>query len=138
MALGFLCAFAFWPLIHQHLVIHHGVNPWKLAGWAMYSALPGDYLVSVYEVMKDKSLREIDLSKGIPPALQPEWRHLERNFHLGSLVSYEALGWKWMQLEGFEGFLLQVEVVDLNPDHDRLEVVEVRRWKYMRDDASPQ
>ena len=133
IALGFLFVFAFWPVVHQRLVANYGVNPWKLAGWAMYSALPGDYVVSVYEVDQDNTLKAIDMSKGIPPEVQDEWRRLERNFHLGSLMSYESLGWKWMQIGGFQAFLLQVEVVDLNPENDRVEVVEVRRWKYMRD-----
>ncbi len=29
---------AVWPALHIALVVEYGVNPWKLAGWGMYSA----------------------------------------------------------------------------------------------------
>ena len=36
----FLILFTVWPLVQFGLVRHYGVNPWKLMGFAMYSA-PG-------------------------------------------------------------------------------------------------
>jgi hypothetical protein len=33
-----LIVFALWPAVHIGLVKTWGVNPWKLAGWGMYSA----------------------------------------------------------------------------------------------------
>jgi hypothetical protein len=31
-----------WPFVHQQLVLHYRINPWKLAGWAMYTTMkPG-------------------------------------------------------------------------------------------------
>ena len=35
---GALILFALWPAVHMALVKRWGVNPWKLAGWGMYSA----------------------------------------------------------------------------------------------------
>jgi len=32
-----LMLFACWPFVQQQLVIHYRINPWKLAGWAMYT-----------------------------------------------------------------------------------------------------
>ena len=36
LALAGLLLVAAWPMVHRGLVIHHGLNPWKLYGWAMY------------------------------------------------------------------------------------------------------
>ncbi len=36
VALALLLLFAAWPLAHRTLVVRHGINPWKLYGWAMY------------------------------------------------------------------------------------------------------
>lgn len=33
-----LIGLAVWPALHIALVVEYGVNPWKLAGWGMYSA----------------------------------------------------------------------------------------------------
>ena len=33
-----LVAFALWPAVHIGLVKGYDLNPWKLAGWGMYSA----------------------------------------------------------------------------------------------------
>lgn len=35
---AFLVGLALWPLVHIVLVLRYDVNPWKLAGWGMYSA----------------------------------------------------------------------------------------------------
>ena len=32
----FLVVFTLWPLAHRALVAAFNVNPWKLAGWAMF------------------------------------------------------------------------------------------------------
>lgn len=33
-----LVLYLLWPLVHQQLVFRYRIDPWKLAGWAMYSA----------------------------------------------------------------------------------------------------
>jgi hypothetical protein len=38
VVLGLLLAFTVWPVAHIALVKVYDVNPWKLAGWGMYSA----------------------------------------------------------------------------------------------------
>jgi len=38
VVLGGLLAFTLWPVVHIALVKVYDVNPWKLAGWGMYSA----------------------------------------------------------------------------------------------------
>ncbi len=38
-SVGVLLALYFlWPLVHQQLVLRYRIDPWKLAGWAMYTA----------------------------------------------------------------------------------------------------
>ena len=34
---GLLLAFGIWPACHFFVVQHYRMNPWKFAGWAMYS-----------------------------------------------------------------------------------------------------
>ena len=34
----FLVGFTLWPALHIGLVLRYDLNPWKLAGWGMYSA----------------------------------------------------------------------------------------------------
>lgn len=34
-----LAIYIVWPLVHQQLVLHYRINPWKFAGWAMYSTM---------------------------------------------------------------------------------------------------
>ena len=37
---GFLLGiYIVWPFVHQQLVLHYRINPWKLAGWAMYTTM---------------------------------------------------------------------------------------------------
>jgi hypothetical protein len=45
-----LIVFALWPAAHIGLVKAWGVNPWKLAGWGMYSApqIPPDLRISCF------------------------------------------------------------------------------------------
>ena len=45
-----LIAFTLWPLVHIGLVKGWNVNPWKLAGWGMYSApqIPADVRISCF------------------------------------------------------------------------------------------
>ena len=76
LACAVLVAFAIWPAIQLGLVAVYDVNPWKLAGWGMYSApqLPAKVqvlcrapdAVGVYEL------------GSIRPELEPEFRRFLR------------------------------------------------------------
>ena len=46
---GALILFALWPAVHIGLVKAWDVNPWKLAGWGMYSApqIPAEVRIQV-------------------------------------------------------------------------------------------
>ena len=78
-----LILFAVWPAVQIGLVKRYDVNPWKLAGWGMYSApqIPCD--VRVFGLTPDTvGIYEL---KTIQPELQPaleeflRWRRGLRN-----------------------------------------------------------
>jgi hypothetical protein len=66
-----------WPVVHLGLVWRYDVNPWKLAGWGMYSApqLPGEVQVFCLtpDVVGRYELRTIQ------PDLQPALRAFQRS-----------------------------------------------------------
>lgn len=47
LALALLAALALWPLLHRGLVARYDLNPWKLAGFAMYTTPTPPVLVVV-------------------------------------------------------------------------------------------
>ncbi len=49
MALAAIAFVALWPLVHRGLVAAYDVNPWKLGGWAMYTAATPPVLVVAFE-----------------------------------------------------------------------------------------
>ncbi len=65
----FLVAFAVWPLVHIGLVKRYDVNPWKLAGWGMYSAPQLPAWIQLFALTSD-SVGVYELQT-IQPALQP-------------------------------------------------------------------
>jgi len=65
----FLLAFAVWPLVHIGLVKRYNVNPWKLAGWGMYSAPQLPAWLQLFALTSD-SVGVYELQT-IQPALQP-------------------------------------------------------------------
>jgi hypothetical protein len=86
----FVVAFALWPLMQRGLVWTYDVNPWKLGGWAMYSApvLRTDLLIVGAE--GDTAVR-VD-----PRRLSEDTRHAYDNYfyytrHLGRLVDGDEL-----------------------------------------------
>lgn len=49
VAVAAIAFVAFWPLVHRGLVAAYDVNPWKLGGWAMYTAATPPVLVVAFE-----------------------------------------------------------------------------------------
>jgi len=64
-----LVAFTLWPLVHIGLVRRYDVNPWKLAGWGMYSAPQLPVWLQLYALTPD-SVGVYELQT-VQPALQP-------------------------------------------------------------------
>jgi hypothetical protein len=85
-----LLVFTIWPVAQIGLVKRHDVNPWKLAGWGMYSApqLPGDVRVLCHtpDAVGTYELRTIQ------PELQPVLlSFLQRRLGLGRLAEPDEL-----------------------------------------------
>ncbi len=60
LAAGFLIAFGLWPAVQHGLSLRYGVDPWKLAGWAMYSVPAPRVTVRIAGVRPDGSRRLLD------------------------------------------------------------------------------
>ena len=85
-----LVVFTAWPAIHLVLVKGYDVNPWKLAGWGMYSAPQLPSYVQITCLTPDNVGRyELgSLQPELEPALQ---EFLLARRHLGRLVGPDAL-----------------------------------------------
>ena len=73
LALTLLAALALWPLAHRVLVARYDLNPWKLAGFAMYATPTPPVLVVV---LQDADGRPAPLDERALPA--PARRALDR------------------------------------------------------------
>ena len=83
--------FALWPLAHRALVATFDISPWKLGGWAMYSAPAFPVVVALYRVEGQRPVRlvEEELAPGLVQALR-SFRNRRRT--VGKLASPEELG----------------------------------------------
>ena len=62
LVIAFLIGFALWPAVHRGLVAAYDVNPWKLAGWAMYARphFPSRVALYLVEGETERRLTELD------------------------------------------------------------------------------
>jgi hypothetical protein len=86
-----LVAFALWPLAHRALVVAYDVNPWKLGGWAMYTAPSLSIGVALFE-LRDNRPMVLD-AEDLTPRVRKEVRDfVARRSALGVLASPDDLG----------------------------------------------
>jgi hypothetical protein len=86
----FLVAFTVWPLVQIGLVKRFDVNPWKLAGWGMYSAPQLPAWVQLFALTSD-SVGTYELQT-VQPGLQPAVdEFVRRRRGLGQLAKPDAL-----------------------------------------------
>jgi len=112
---AFLVAFTVWPLVHISLVKRFEVNPWKLAGWGMYSAPQLPAWVQLFALTPDSvGIYEIQT---VQPALQPAVDGFLRHRRgLGQLVEPDALARAMLDYyPGIDG----VRIVVVQPFLDR-------------------
>lgn len=80
-----------WPFVHQQLVLRYRLNPWKLAGWAMYSTVPPRInlqIVGLYAAGK-----RVTLDKRATPELAAEVQaYLARRQWLGLFADPAPVG----------------------------------------------
>jgi hypothetical protein len=65
--IALLACVALWPVAHRALVARYGINPWKFAGWAMYTTPVVPELAVLFEP-KGKELAVLDERTLPPPA----------------------------------------------------------------------
>jgi len=91
IVLGIVIAFAIWPAVQLGLVLGYDVNPWKLAGWGMYSAPQIPCYVRLFGLTPD-DVGRYEL-RTLPPELEPVLeRFLHRRRSLRRLVEPGELG----------------------------------------------
>jgi hypothetical protein len=110
-----LILFALWPLVQIGLVLQFQVNPWKLAGWGMYSApqFPAELRVEA-RVPGEAGAFEL---RTIPEAVQDEeLRFLERRLGLGRLARPDSFGRALLDYyPAIDGVTIEVRQPTLDP-----------------------
>lgn len=86
-----LTAFAVWPLLHYRLVNHYGLNPWKFAGWAMYTAPLYVPKVEIFELRDGVRVKIPLIGTALEAAAATHERLRTEALHWGRLVSSDAL-----------------------------------------------
>ena len=111
----FLVAFTLWPLVHIGLVKRYDVNPWKLAGWGMYSAPQLPAWLQLFALTSD-SVGIYELQT-VQPALQPAVDDfLRRRWGLRQLAEPDTLAQAMLEYyPGIDG----VRIVVIQPFLDR-------------------
>ena len=85
-----LACFTLWPLAHMGLVRGWGVNPWKLAGWGMYSAPQIPAELRLFGMTPD-AIGEYEIHD-LPDEVEPfAARFLRSRLGLGRLARPDAL-----------------------------------------------
>lgn len=106
IVVAFLVAFALWPAVHRALVAGYDVNPWKLAGWAMYARphFPSRLALRLVEDGRERPVPALDEWEQLLAA-----EFLERRYSVGRLASPDALVEKLLsRLPEADGVVVEV------------------------------
>lgn len=118
----FLIAFALWPLIHRDLVWRYDVDPWKLFGFAMYSAPGPMKTVRVFPMSQAGRGQMLDFERYAPAEQRAVDRFRQRRRALGRLASMEPLGQRMLELHpDWEGATVAVVTLALDRKTARLQ-----------------
>ena len=111
-----LVALALWPLVHLWLVARFDVNPWKLAGWGMYS-VPRSRSLGMEIFGRDAAGGDL-VHLGAPsPAMRDDAaRYLERHRWLRKLVRPDALA---AAVAAAHPDWVEIDVVVFEPELER-------------------
>ncbi len=134
---AFLVFFAAWPLVHAGLSARYGIDPWKLAGFGMYSVPGAMKTVRVMRVASDGSFELLDYQRysNGQRAIVDKLRELRRS--LGALQPLDGAAAALLALHpDWEGVVISVVTLELEPETARLDdrsVVETF-WRDGRDE----
>lgn len=123
---------ALWPLGHRGLVAFAGINPWKLAGFAMYAAPAPPLGIALYG-LRDGRLARVDPT-GLPAHVRAALRRFEIERHaLGELLRPDAVARDVLaSLPQVSQLSIVVQKTTLDPRDARL-AVERMQYSYDRD-----
>jgi len=86
-----LIAFAIWPAVHFVLTQTHGIYPWKLFGWAMYS-VPRRYVtIAVEDRTRPRHPTALDLRHELPELEESIRAYQDRRWALGEFAPADDL-----------------------------------------------
>lgn len=125
-----------WPAVHIGLVARYDVNPWKLAGWGMYSAPQLLPYVRVSGLTPDEvGVYEL---RTIRPELQPARdEFLRARLGLGRLVRPDRFARTLLDhYTAVEGVIVEVVQPVLRPRTGIIEE-ESTRYEYLRSEIAP-
>ena len=111
--------FALWPAVHRGLVAAFDVNPWKLAGWAMYVRPHFPTQLALYTIRAGEETRVTEFT---PREQTLADDFVERRYSLGRLASPESLAREWLQRRAAE----QAVVVELTTAYFDLATASIR------------
>ena len=86
-----LTAFAVWPLLHYRLVSRYGLDPWKFAGWAMYTAPSYLPKVEIFELRDGVRVKIPLIGARLEAAAATHQRFRIEALQWGRLASADAL-----------------------------------------------
>jgi hypothetical protein len=134
---AFLIAFGAWPLVHYGLVRGYGIDPWKLAGWAMYS-VPGPMkTLRVTRIGDAGGFETLDSGLYAPEEQRAVDRFRERRRTLGRLESSDELAAALLELHpDWEGVVISVLTLALDREDAslRANVDHATHWRDGRDE----
>ena len=125
----FFALFALWPLVHRGLVAAYDANPWKLAGWAMYTR---PHFPSRVELIGLRGSEERTITELTPWERVLLDDYVERRFTLGDLASPGDLAEVLLERRrGDEAIAVRVTTRYLEPEsahiRERVQRLEFRR-----------
>lgn len=127
-----LVLFAAWPLVQHALTVHHGVDPWRLFGWAMY-CVPGPMkTVRIVEVARDGRFQVLPRSDYGADVQRAVDAFRLRRQGLGTLASGDALAALVLERHpDWQGVALPVLTVylDRKTARTRLRVDQATWWR---------
>ena len=126
---GLIVLYLVWPLIQQQLVRVYRVDPWKFAGWAMYTAPNARVRIHLFGVDTTEQVVHLSwrMSSGLRSAVS-EYAHSRRT--LGLFVQPEPIANQLLiDRPDFREWTIVVEQVGLTP-RNHFGVIHRSRYRY--------
>jgi hypothetical protein len=113
-----------WPFCHFVLAARYDVDPWKLAGMAMYCTVHDLTLRFEYR-SGDETLRPLQLASLGPELLASVERHSRRRATLGRFHPLDGLAREILEARpDIDELILKTDVKRLDPMTGRIQVVQ--------------